>query len=827
MPTVEENNAANVAESSVGLQDYTRLKLELADIIRSAKQAAEEHKDEIKATDCRKLLARLAEDRFNLAVVGQFSRGKSSLMNAILGVERLPTSVLPLTSVITTVSYGDRERVLIHWKWTSYPSAVPIGDLTKYVTQESNPGNEKRVAVAEVQLPVELLRLGFHFIDTPGIGSAITANTATTTEFLPEADAVIFVTSFESPLSEAELKFLSQIRQHVRKIFVVINKSDLVSPEQQASVSAFSRERLRELLGGDIPKVFIVSARDGLNAKQNGDADKQALAGLPQLETALVGFLKKDKAREFLQRVADRTADVLGRQALEIRIAQALGNQKEKGEELEKELVKQSDQLQDEFEEIVKTWRTKVGLELPRHFESDLAGLMSELKDHLPSRIEHGLASVNAWDSSPEPDVVKLVQDFAQKRLTTWLTEREQLIEQFLRDEVCGDVRLFGERASSMTRISVAAISADLPASNGELRLEELLDNVPLTVRGVQADARLLEAPWWFGFVPVSPLRTFVLRRTVNKLDEFLATCLNEVQVVLEIAGMDWIDRLRTNIEDRIAVIVARQRDTIRNRVAPQKAAAVDHLRANLATLVAELSGVKSGDKNVQPEVPVQESRVPRSDLRARCVLCVQVEAALFDFMRRRQYELHTRGIRQQTHAERGGFCALHTWQYEAIASPQGVCSAYPPVLSVLSQRLRAIAKFASSPHALADALLHAVPQPGTCEACELMMGVESAAAKRVVAQLSDDQTSPPPLCVRHLSSVLVANPPMDVALLLVDEQARVLERVGEEMQRYSLKHEALKRHLATEQEQRAYEIGLSRLAGLRTIVEPWKVDEI
>ena len=58
----------------------------------------------------RDLFSRLAEDRFNLVVVGRFSRGKTSLMNAVLGADRLPTGIRPITSVIRTVTYGSTEK---------------------------------------------------------------------------------------------------------------------------------------------------------------------------------------------------------------------------------------------------------------------------------------------------------------------------------------------------------------------------------------------------------------------------------------------------------------------------------------------------------------------------------------------------------------------------------------------------------------------------------------------------------------------------------------------------------------------------------------------
>jgi predicted GTPase len=186
--------------------------LDLAAIVRSLLHTAERLRDDVSIAECRRALARLAEDRFNLAIVGQFSRGKSSLMNALLGSEKLPTGILPLTSVITTVTYGETEKVLLQREGWTFPQEIQLNQLAEYVTQGQNPGNEKRVVLAEVQLPNELLRLGVHFVDTPGVASAIAANTRTTRQFLPEADAAILVTSFESPMTEAEMEFLHEVR---------------------------------------------------------------------------------------------------------------------------------------------------------------------------------------------------------------------------------------------------------------------------------------------------------------------------------------------------------------------------------------------------------------------------------------------------------------------------------------------------------------------------------------------------------------------------------------------------------------------------------------
>ena len=300
------------AQAGERLRDYDRLKLELASLIRAILRLINENSDGQKHRRCHELLTRLAEDRFTLAVVGQFNRGKSSLMNAVLGQERLPVGVVPLTSVITKVSYGNPQRVLIEFAGSFLKSEIPIEQLPEYVTEAGNPGNEKRIAAAEIQLPSEFLRRGLFFVDTPGVGSAIAANTATTERFLPEADAVIFVTSFDSPLGRDELQFLQKVREHVRKVFFVVNKLDLVASEQRPAVLAFIRNRLEQELGLREPRLFPVSALVGLQAKLTGAAQKLMESGLVALEDSLVQFLTTEKTGEFLLRICERMLSLLG-----------------------------------------------------------------------------------------------------------------------------------------------------------------------------------------------------------------------------------------------------------------------------------------------------------------------------------------------------------------------------------------------------------------------------------------------------------------------------------------------------------------------------------
>ena len=289
------------------LREYEQHKFAMADLLRQMALAAPDKqrwRDQATA-----LFTRLAEDRFNLVLIGRFSRGKTSLMNAILGMDRLPTGIVPLTSVITSVAYGSAECVMLRFTRSFMDQQVPLAALNQYVTQQGNPGNAKGIKEAEVQLPAEFLRRGFHFVDTPGLGSAIEENTRTTESYLPEADAFLLVTSFDGPLSEEEMRFLRVASSSPRRVFIVLNKQDTVSDQERGEAIEFVRGKLDAMFSRDAPKVFSLSARQALEAKQAHDPQRLEASGILLLEQELVDFLLKQKRSEFLLRMCDRLRD--------------------------------------------------------------------------------------------------------------------------------------------------------------------------------------------------------------------------------------------------------------------------------------------------------------------------------------------------------------------------------------------------------------------------------------------------------------------------------------------------------------------------------------
>ena len=145
------------------------------------------------------LCQRVESDVFNLVAVGEFKRGKSSVLNALIGMDILPVGVVPLTAIATIVSHGEQVTVEVAFDNGERRSVAPQA-LADYVTEKGNPHNSRGVQEVYVTCPSPWLASGVRLIDTPGIGSVYRHNSEVTYRFLPHADAVLFLLSADQPV---------------------------------------------------------------------------------------------------------------------------------------------------------------------------------------------------------------------------------------------------------------------------------------------------------------------------------------------------------------------------------------------------------------------------------------------------------------------------------------------------------------------------------------------------------------------------------------------------------------------------------------------------
>lgn len=195
------------------------------------------------------------DDFFLIVVVGEFNSGKSAVINALVGQKILEEGVTPTTTKIYLLRYGELEQRKI------------LGERQVLLTS-----------------PKEFL-CHLSIVDTPGTNAIIREHELITSQFIPRADLVLFITSADRPLTESEREFLENIREWGKKIIFVINKIDILKDDQERmEIENFIRENARPYLG-DSPVIFSVSAHEALQAKQGRNGvlwQKSRFASLEQ-----------------------------------------------------------------------------------------------------------------------------------------------------------------------------------------------------------------------------------------------------------------------------------------------------------------------------------------------------------------------------------------------------------------------------------------------------------------------------------------------------------------------------------------------------------------
>jgi len=297
----------------------------LDDVREAVSPLGEDYSDYL--CDFEFLRERLTAGQFRLAVLGQFKRGKSTLLNALLGTQLLPTDILPVTAIPTFIGHGEQITVQVTFEGDEvsifFDSATEqsLSDfLNEYVTEVGNPRNQRRVARVEISHPSELLQQGVVLIDTPGIGSTHRHNTEVAYQILPQCDAALFLVSPDPPITEVELTYLQDIQQRLPRTFFLLNKVDFLDEAERIASLRFLADQLAPLCDG-VPQVLPISARKGLDARQNGDQQGWRDSGMLQVEQNLIDFFAREKQQILHASLSRRICDQLNGTIMQLKLS--------------------------------------------------------------------------------------------------------------------------------------------------------------------------------------------------------------------------------------------------------------------------------------------------------------------------------------------------------------------------------------------------------------------------------------------------------------------------------------------------------------------------
>lgn len=204
----------------------------------------------------------LESDRkaIDIAVLGQFKSGKSSLINSLIGECILPVGAVPVTAVITRVSYGILPHCKVHLN-SRDQFDIGLEDIHLYVTEKYNPENVKEVAYVSVESPSFHCGEHIHLTDTPGLGSFTGKPAEPAMDWSPAAGAALICISADRPLSSADMNLIRIVSGYCPFIGIVITKSDLLQKEELEGVRSYIHSALRREINVKIP-IFEYSLRN-------------------------------------------------------------------------------------------------------------------------------------------------------------------------------------------------------------------------------------------------------------------------------------------------------------------------------------------------------------------------------------------------------------------------------------------------------------------------------------------------------------------------------------------------------------------------------------
>ena len=237
---------------------------------------------------------RLRDRHVVVGVIGQFKRGKTSLVNAWLGQDLLPVGVLPTTGVVTRLRRGDRPRALVRFL-DGREREVGLAEVATYVSEATNPDNERGVRELALEVVTSTLPEWAELVDTPGIGSTHSHATQSAVAYLPWIDLGMFVLSPEPPLTEDERAYLMQAREYAAKLIVVLTKSDTAPAAAIDAVRSYAGAEIARAVGVRLPCLTLSTVDEAAREHARAALDA-AVREQSHVELARHGAARRLKA---------------------------------------------------------------------------------------------------------------------------------------------------------------------------------------------------------------------------------------------------------------------------------------------------------------------------------------------------------------------------------------------------------------------------------------------------------------------------------------------------------------------------------------------------
>jgi GTPase SAR1 family protein len=364
-------------------------------------------------------------DQFIITVVGEFNRGKSTLINALIGDDVIPTGILPTTATINIIRYDEKKRIIIH-NTDNETFEIPFNkesflDYTALVNFDPN-----RVKFVEITLPSPLLEDGVVLVDTPGVNDINEQRIEITYGYLPISDAIIFLLNSTTPLKMTEVDFLTNhiLSNNIDKIFFVSNQVDLLDDSDCRDSLNSLKDNLQFLGKGKEINVYPLSSKEALRGILIGDDNLIKKSQYNEFKNVLLEFLKGDDKNIFKIKRIDYHYNALLQNVWNEIEGEAKINQKSIEEliEIKDKLTIRESVLKDNLSKLFE-YIDEQSVQLLKRVEGSLLIKMKELNEAFNFQIDKYKSDLTDFVEKDIPYSIK-------QSLKIWLEQSQPSIDE-------------------------------------------------------------------------------------------------------------------------------------------------------------------------------------------------------------------------------------------------------------------------------------------------------------------------------------------------------------------------------------------------------------
>jgi Dynamin family len=298
---------------------------------------------------------RIRRTGVTIAIVGEFKKGKSTLVNALVNAEVCPSDPVDATVVPIAVTHGEDLTATVEFK--GRPSEkIELTQISEFGTEAGNEDNHLRVTRIEVELPRRLLASGLVVLDTPGVGGLESAAGALNLATLERADGVLFVTDCSQELTAPELAYLAAARQRCPQLICVMTKADLHLAAM--TLCEHNRGHLAAAGLGDVP-ILMVSSVLHLLSLAESDAHLEHESGFAELFDVILRTIWEPTRTRELAEAGEQLADLADHLAMPLEAAQQAKGSAQAAEQTIARLSEAQDRVR-QFRSNASRWQQRL-----------------------------------------------------------------------------------------------------------------------------------------------------------------------------------------------------------------------------------------------------------------------------------------------------------------------------------------------------------------------------------------------------------------------------------------------------------------------------------